>query len=58
MTWYVIAIMMLGSAIVGFLDMFTKARDVGSSIGGLVICLLLSYVSFRYAQKLGRQRRW
>ncbi|VEI15665.1 Uncharacterised protein [Actinomyces viscosus] len=57
MTWYVIAIMMLGTAITGVSRIFTEG-DVGASIGTLVICLLLAYVSFRYAQKLGRQARW
>lgn len=57
MTWYVIAIMMLGAAITGVSKIFTEG-DVGASIGALAVCLLLAYVSFRYAQKLGRQRRW
>ena len=37
---------------------FTKGSDVGASIGALVVCLLLAYVSFCYARKLAQQRRW
>ena len=58
MTWYAIAILMLGTAVTGVSEIFTKGSDVGASIGALVVCLLLAYVSFRYAQKLAQQRRW
>ena len=58
MTWYAIAILMLGTAVTGVSEMFTKGSNVGASIGALVVCLLLAYVSFRYAQKLAQQRRW
>lgn len=49
---------MLGTAVTGVSEMFTKGSDVGASIGALVVCLLLAYVSFCYAQKLAQQRRW